>query len=126
MKQKLQIHLSKAALMPRKQLLGDVPAVKPHKRRRRDSVRRVIRRYQNSNEPLIPRLPFQRAVRHATQKYDIDMRFQKSAIQCIQDAVEGDILKTLIAANGHVVSTGQVTLRPKSIQVALAMKEIME
>lgn len=43
-----------------------------------------IRRFQKSTELLIRKLPFQRLVREIAQSYKLDLRFQPSAIECMQ------------------------------------------
>lgn len=60
--------------------------VKTKKRRYRPGTLALkeIRRYQKSTELLIRRLPFQRLVREIAQSYKTDLRFQASAIDCLQ------------------------------------------
>ena len=43
-----------------------------------------IRRFQKSTELLIKKLPFQRLVREIAQNFKTDLRFQASALDCLQ------------------------------------------
>ena len=60
--------------------------VKTKKRRYRPGTLALkeIRRYQKTTDLLIKRLPFQRLVREIAGIYKSDLRFQASAIECLQ------------------------------------------
>ncbi|KAJ1371155.1 histone H3.3C [Parelaphostrongylus tenuis] len=49
---------------------------------------REIRRYQESTEPLISNLPFQRLDREIVQDFRANLRLQLSAIMALQEAAE--------------------------------------
>ena len=57
---------------------------KPHRYRPGTVALREIRRYQKSTELLIRKLPFQRLVREVAQDFKTDLRFQSSAVMCLQ------------------------------------------
>ncbi|XP_062915615.1 histone H3.3A-like [Mobula hypostoma] len=61
---------------------------KPHCYRPRTVALREIRRYQNSTELLIRKLPFQRLVCEIAQDFKTDLRFQGAAIGALQEANE--------------------------------------
>ena len=47
-----------------------------------------IRKYQQSTESLIPRLPFRRLVRELVQNKKQDIRIQETALEALQEAAE--------------------------------------
>jgi histone H3 len=49
---------------------------------------REIKKFQNTFELLIRKLPFSRLVREVAQEYNKGMRFQKTALEAIQEATE--------------------------------------
>src|SRR5271154_4790536 len=96
---------------PRKQLATkaarkSAPATggikKPHRYRPGTVALREIRRYQKSTELLIRKLPFQRLVRDIAQDFKTDLRFQSSAVEALQEAVEA-YLVSLFEGNHMVV-----------------------
>jgi histone H3 len=76
---------SKAA---RKSAVASGGVKKAHRFRPGTVAFREIRRYQQSTELLIRKLPFQRLVREIAQDYTTHLRFQTSAIQALQEAAE--------------------------------------
>ena len=68
-----------------------VVPVTPRKRNFRPGARALkeIRKYQNSSNLLIPKLPFSRLIREIAIKFcSVDMRFQSAAIMALQEATE--------------------------------------
>ena len=57
---------------------------KPRRYRPGTLALKEIRRYQKTTDLLIKRLPFQRLVREIAQVFKTDLRFQASAIECLQ------------------------------------------
>ena len=57
---------------------------KPHRYRPGQLALMDIRRYQNSTELLIRKLPFQRLVREIAEKFMTDVRFVSGAISALQ------------------------------------------
>lgn len=57
---------------------------KPHRYRPGQKALQDIRRYQNSTELLIRKLPFQRLVREIAGKFMEDIRFVAAAISALQ------------------------------------------
>lgn len=60
---------------------------------------REIRRYQNSVHLLIPRMPFQRAVREVAQNFKDDLKFQAAALEALHSAAEAFIVGLFEDAN---------------------------
>src|SRR6185436_4245531 len=82
---------------PRKQLATkqarkSAPATggvkKPHRYRPGVVALREIRKFQNSTELLIRKLPFQRLVREIAGDLKSDLRFQSAALMALQEAAE--------------------------------------
>lgn len=57
---------------------------KPHRYRPGQIALMDIRRYQNSTELLIRKLPFQRLVREIAQQFMEDVRFVSAALSALQ------------------------------------------
>ena len=91
---------------------------KPHRFRPGTVALREIRRYQKSTEPLIRKLPFQRLVREISQEYKVDLRFQSSAVQAIQEAAEAYLVGLFEDTNLCAIHARRVTIMPKDMQLA--------
>ncbi|KAF7430689.1 hypothetical protein PC9H_006400 [Pleurotus ostreatus] len=72
---------------------------KPSKRRG-TLVLKEVRKLQSSTDFCIPRMTFQRLVREIAQEFKLDLRFQSTALQALQEAAEE-----------HLVSLFQDTVR---------------
>lgn len=77
---------------------------------------REIRRYQKSTDLLIRKLPFQRLVREIAQDYRTNCRFQSTAIQALQEAVEGYLVSLLTDTNECALHAKRVTIRKSHSQ----------
>ena len=86
---------------------------------------RQIRMYQKSTEPLVPRLPFQRLVREIAQDYGDELRFQKSAIDALQQAAEAYLTEVLDESNLNAIHCGRVTLFARDIQLHRHQRKIL-
>jgi histone H3/H4 len=84
---------------------------------------RQIRKYQKSYNLLIPKAPFQRLVREVMldlfkeAKFK-DFRWQKGAMENIQEASEAYLIGILGDANLCAIHAKRVTIMPKDIQLA--------
>ena len=67
---------------------------KPHRFRPGTVALREIRRYQQSYDLLIRKLPFQRLVKEVAQSIKPDLRFQSLTILTLQEAAERGLLGT--------------------------------
>lgn len=53
---------------------------------------RDIRRYQKTTNPLLAKLPFQRLVREIAHEIRADTRWQRAAIEALQEAAEAVLI----------------------------------
>ena len=117
---------------PRKQLATkaarkSAPATggvkKPHRYRPGTVALREIRRYQKSTDLLIRKLPFQRLVREVAQDFNTNMRFQDAALNCLQEAVEAEVVVNMENGNLAAIHSGRVTLMEKDLKLAWRIKD---
>ena len=88
--------------------------------RRKDHVLKEIRKYQRSTELLLRKAPFARVVREiAIQKfpYNADLRWQSSAIECLQEASEAYLVNFLSECNLVARHAKRVTVMVKDFQL---------
>ena len=91
---------------------------KPHRFRPGTQALREIRRYQNSTQLLIRKLPFQRLVREIAQDFRQDLRFQSPAVMALQEASEAYLIGLFEDTNLCAIHAKRVTIMPKDIQLA--------
>nr|BAS30509.1 histone H3-like-1 [Pyramimonas parkeae] len=91
--------------------------MKPHRYRPGTVAIREIRKYQRSTELLIRKLPFQRLVREIVQKFNLNARFQHSALLAIQEAAEAYLVGLFEDTNVCAIHAKRVTIMPKDIQL---------
>lgn len=73
---------------------------------------REIRRYQKTTELLIRKLPFQRLVKEvAGDAKHLDLRFQSSAIQALQESAEDYLIHLFEDTNLCAIHARRVTIR---------------
>ncbi|KAG4304153.1 hypothetical protein PORY_002517 [Pneumocystis oryctolagi] len=123
----------------RKTLLGAPGGVEPGDPIPRGKTRRYrpgtvalkeIRRYQKSTDLLIRKLPFARVVRDIATDYvasfstDFGLRWQSTAILCLQEATEGMCVRVSFLVhlfedtNLCAIHAKRVTIMQKDIQLA--------
>lgn len=93
-------------------------AAKPRRYRPGTVALREIRRYQKSSDLLLRKLPFQRLVREVAQDYKVDLRFQSSAVDALQEAAEAYLVGLFEDTNLCAIHAKRVTIMPKDIQLA--------
>ena len=91
---------------------------KPHRFRPGTVALREIRRYQKSTELLIRKLPFKRLVREIASKLKTDLRFQTTALMCLQEASEAHLTSIFADTNLCAIHAKRVTIMPKDMQLA--------
>jgi histone H3/H4 len=75
-----------------------------------------IKHYQKITDQLIPKLPFCRLVKSVLYTLTKEgYRFQKAAIDCIQEAAEAYIVFILSEANLCAIHGKRVTVMPKDL-----------
>ena len=79
---------------------------------------REIRRYQKTTELLIRKLPFQRLFREIAQEIKTDLRFQSTALEALQEAVEAYLVTLFEDTNLCALHAKRVTIQSKDIQLA--------
>ena len=113
----------KQLLKPRKSLSVSIKSniekiKKPHRFRPGTVALRNIRKYQKSTENLIKKAPFRRLVREITNDYKADVRFQESALECMQEACENYLCGLFADSNLCALHGKRVTILPKDIHLA--------
>ena len=91
---------------------------RPHRYRPGTVALRQIRRYQKSTELLLRKLPFARLVREIAQDFKMDLRFQSSALMCLQEAAEAYLVQLMEHSNLCAIHAKRVTIMPKDMQLA--------
>lgn len=79
---------------------------------------REIRRYQKSTDKLIKKLPFYRLAREVARDYKVDVRFQTSALEALQEAAEAYIVGLFEDTNLCALHAKRVTIQPRDMQLA--------
>ncbi|XP_078055416.1 histone H3-like [Mustelus asterias] len=112
---------------PRKQLATkaarkSAPATgglkKPHRYWSSTVALREIHQYQQSTELLICKLPVQHLGQEITQDFNINLRFQSSAVMALQEASEAYLVGLFEEINLCTIHAKRVTIMPKDIQLA--------
>ncbi|KAE8239404.1 hypothetical protein A4X13_0g8225 [Tilletia indica] len=83
---------------------------------------REIRRFQQSTELLIRKLPFQRLVREIAQDIRTDVRFQSAAIGALQEASEAYLVSLFEDTNLAAIHAKRVTVMPKDMALARRLR----
>lgn len=119
---------------PTKMLTGNTDSIavvdvykKPRKPRRLKPGTRAlkeIKKYQKGNSLIIPKAPFQRLVRELTQKLFVDKeyRYQKPAMDAIQEACEAYVIGILEDCQLAAVHSKRITIKPKDIVLSSRMR----
>ncbi|KAJ9612518.1 centromeric DNA-binding histone H3-like protein cse4 [Cladophialophora chaetospira] len=114
---------AKGPKRPRAQPGDPIPTRRPRRYKPGTLALREIRRYQQSTELLILKLPFARLVReialsilpyHAAQ----ELRWQSQAIQALQEASEAFLVHLFEDTNLCAIHAKRVTIMQKDIQLA--------
>ena len=91
---------------------------KPHRYRPGTVALREIRKFQQSTDLLIRKLPFQRLVREIAGEFKSDLRFQTQAILALQEAAEAYLVGLFEDTNLCAIHAKRVTIMPKDMQLA--------
>ncbi|KAL2754736.1 hypothetical protein ACRALDRAFT_1050161 [Sodiomyces alcalophilus JCM 7366] len=101
---------------------GDPVPQLPQRRYRPGTVAlREIRRYQNSTDLLLRKLPFSRLVREIALCFrprDEELRWQSQAIMALQEATEAFMVHLFEDTNLCAIHAKRVTIMQKDIQLA--------
>ena len=90
----------------------------PHRYRPGTVALREIRKYQRTTELLIRKLPFQLLVRDIAQDFQVDLRFQSSALMALQEGAEAYLVGLFEDTNRCAIHAKRITIMPIDIQLA--------
>jgi len=99
------------------------PQMKPRRYRPGVKALREIRKFQKSTNLLIPKMPFGRLIReiasNVTREKPTDsLRFQVSALECLQEAAEAYLVQLFEDTVLCAIHAKRVTVMPKDISLA--------
>lgn len=83
---------------------------------------REIRKYQESTEFLIRKLPFHRLVREIGAEFIDDLRFSGASLMAIQEVAEAYMVGALEDANLAAIHANRVTIQPKDLQLVRSIR----
>lgn len=102
-----------------KKLVAHVGSVRKARRFRPGTVAlREIRKYQQSSELLIKKMPFQRLVREIVQEIRDDLRLRASALAALQHAAEAYLVGLFEDTNLCAIHAKRVTIMPTDMRLA--------
>lgn len=90
---------------------------KPHRYRPGTVALREIRKFQKSTNLLVRKAPFSRLCREIAEDYKVNVRFQGSALMCLQEAAEAFLVMILEHANLASIHAHRVTVMPKDLKL---------
>ena len=79
---------------------------------------REIKKHQETTDLLIKGLPFQRLVRSTAMKYNTEMRFQRAAIEALQEGSEALLVKLFEITNILASHAKRITILKKDVEFA--------
>jgi histone H3 len=85
-------------------------------------ARTGIRRYQKSDNLLIPKRTFQRVVQGIAQEYKTDLRFQSTAILVLHEASECYLVDLLVDAKICAEYSNRSMVMSRDITLALRIR----
>jgi len=95
---------------------------KTHRFRPGTVALREIRHYQKTTEMLIRKLPFQRLVREIAQNFKVNVRFQSTALQALQEAAELYLIGLFEDTQACAVHAKRVTIMQKDMLLARRLR----
>ena len=104
-----------------------MPHRRPHRYKPGTIALREIRRYQQSTDLLLLKLPFARLVREISQyllppSVGAELRWQSQAIQALQEASEAFLVHLFEDTNLCAIHAKRVTIMQKDIQLARRLR----
>ena len=79
---------------------------------------REIKKYQETTDLLIRGLPFQRLVRSTAMKYNTELKFQRAAIEALQEGSEAFLVRLFELTNILATHANRVTILQRDIRLA--------
>ncbi|RMZ71906.1 histone H3 [Pyrenophora seminiperda CCB06] len=96
-----------------------LPAVKRRKKRAGFAALKEIKDYQKSTALLIHKLPFARVCREIAVDKMVGCRFQRSALEAIQEATESFLVGYFEDLNINAIHAKRVTIQKKDSELAI-------
>ena len=91
---------------------------KPERSKQCINALREIKKYQETTGLLIRGLPFQRLVRSTAMKYNTEMRFQRAAIEALQEGSEALLVKLFELTNILASHAKRITILKRDVELA--------
>ena len=79
---------------------------------------REIKKYQETTDLIIRGLPFQRLVRSTAMKYNTELKFQRAAIEALQEGSEAFLVRLFELTNILATHANRVTILQRDIRLA--------
>ena len=98
------------------------PAPRPHRYRPGAVALREIRRYQKSTDRLIPYVRFKAIVKRMSRKLSKVKKWQKTAVEALQEASEQYIIKILEDTNWCAVHAGRQTIQRRDLELVMRIR----
>ncbi|GAA5889618.1 hypothetical protein JCM6882_007085 [Rhodosporidiobolus microsporus] len=95
---------------------------KGHRWRPGTKALREIRYYQKETGLLLRKLPFQRLVREICENIMQEMRWQRSALEALQEATEDYLVALFADSNLCAIHAERVTLKVSDMKLALRLR----
>ena len=86
---------------------------------------RDIKKYQETTDLLIKGLPFQRLVRNIAMQYNTELKFQRAAIEALQEGSEAFLVKLFELTGMFATHANRVTILRKDVRLAIHLKRIV-
>eukprot|EP00400_MALV-I_sp_L67-5_P000970 gene970-1147_t len=103
---------------------GGRPRRRYQGRRLRPGTRalREIKKYQKSTNLLLRKSPFARLVRELTESFKTDLRYQRTALEALQESAEAYIVGLFEDTNLCAIHGKRVTIFPRDMQLAKRLR----
>ena len=87
---------------------------------------RDIKKYQETTDLLIKGLPFQRLVRDIAMQYNTELKFQKAAMEALQEGSEAFLVRLFELTNILASHAKRITVLKRDVELArYILKEIL-
>ena len=80
---------------------------------------RDIKKYQETTDLLIKKLPFQRLVRNIAMQYNTELKFQRAAIEALQEGSEAFLVRLFELTSMFAAHANRVTILRKDVRLAI-------
>ena len=80
---------------------------------------REIKKYQETTDLLIRGLPFQRLVREITMQYNTELKFQRAAMEALQEGSEAFLVRLFELTGMFATHANRVTILRKDVRLAI-------